>query len=101
MRRETTSSWKPSLPTHLASKSVILSSSTPFSSLHEGVGVTDGEEVVEVTMEAFDVYPRETLERAWQSLFAVYGEIMGRMGDNSCKMPHLRKEKLASAGNLL
>ncbi|CAM9295504.1 unnamed protein product [Choristocarpus tenellus] len=33
--------------------------------LKEDVGVTNTEEVVEATMEAFDVYPWETLEHIW------------------------------------
>ncbi|CAN0085746.1 unnamed protein product [Discosporangium mesarthrocarpum] len=43
----------------------------------EDVGVPSPEDLVEATMEAFDVYPRETLERVWQSLFAVLGEVLG------------------------
>ncbi|CAN0513082.1 unnamed protein product, partial [Discosporangium mesarthrocarpum] len=35
--------------------------------LKEDVGVSSPEDLVEATMEAFDVYPRETLERVWQS----------------------------------
>ncbi|CAN0462509.1 unnamed protein product, partial [Discosporangium mesarthrocarpum] len=50
--------------------------------------------------EAFDVYPRETLERVWQSLFAVLGEVLGSKGDNSYKLPHLGKENLRRAGKL-
>ncbi|CAM9430743.1 unnamed protein product [Discosporangium mesarthrocarpum] len=65
--------------------------------LKEDVGVTDGEELVGATMEAFDVYPLETLERVWQSLFAVYGEFIGCKGGTSYKMPHLGKEKVAGA----
>ncbi|CAM9879806.1 unnamed protein product [Discosporangium mesarthrocarpum] len=42
--------------------------------LKEDVGVSSAEDLVEATMEAFDIYPRETLERVWQSLFAVLGE---------------------------
>ncbi|CAN0373833.1 unnamed protein product, partial [Discosporangium mesarthrocarpum] len=50
--------------------------------------------------EAFDVYPRETLERVWQSLFAVLGEVLGSKGDNSYKLPHLGKENLVRTGKL-
>ncbi|CAM9467804.1 unnamed protein product, partial [Discosporangium mesarthrocarpum] len=57
--------------------------------LKEDVGVFSSEDLVEATMEAFDVYPRETLERVWQSLFAVLGEVLGSKGDNSYKLPHL------------
>ncbi|CAM9555892.1 unnamed protein product, partial [Discosporangium mesarthrocarpum] len=49
---------------------------------------------------AFDVYPRETLERVWQSLFAVLGEVLGSKGDNSYKLPHLGKENLSRTGKL-
>ncbi|CAN0210245.1 unnamed protein product [Discosporangium mesarthrocarpum] len=54
--------------------------------LKEEVGVSSPEDLV-VTMEAFDVYPRETLERVWQSLFAVLGEVLGSKGDNSYRLP--------------
>ncbi|CAM9958171.1 unnamed protein product, partial [Discosporangium mesarthrocarpum] len=46
------------------------------------------------------MYPRETLERVWQSLFGVLGEVLGSKGDNSYKLPHLGKEKLDRAGKL-
>ncbi|CAM9848746.1 unnamed protein product, partial [Discosporangium mesarthrocarpum] len=68
--------------------------------LKEDVGVANGEELVEATVEAFDVYPRETLEQVWQSLSAVYGVVMGFKGNNSYKISHLGNEKLARAGNL-
>ncbi|CAN0248393.1 unnamed protein product, partial [Discosporangium mesarthrocarpum] len=68
--------------------------------LKEHVGVTNGEELAEVTMEAFNVYPRKALERVRPSLFVACGEVMGCKGDNSYKTPHLGKEKLARAGNL-
>ncbi|CAM9359339.1 unnamed protein product [Discosporangium mesarthrocarpum] len=68
--------------------------------LKEDVGVCSPEDLVEATMEAFDVYRRETLERVWQSLFAVLGEILGSKGDNSYKLPHLGKENLGRAGKL-
>ncbi|CAM9983405.1 unnamed protein product, partial [Discosporangium mesarthrocarpum] len=55
--------------------------------LKEDVGVSSPEDLVEATMEAFDDYPRETLERVWQSLFAVLGEVLGSKGDNSYKLP--------------
>ncbi|CAN0426603.1 unnamed protein product, partial [Discosporangium mesarthrocarpum] len=58
------------------------------------------EDLVEATLEAFDMYPRETLERVWQSLFAVLGEVLGSKGDNSYKLPPLGKEKLDRAGKL-
>ncbi|CAM9867062.1 unnamed protein product [Discosporangium mesarthrocarpum] len=45
--------------------------------LKEDVGVSSREDLVEATIEAFDVYPRETLQRVWQSLFAVFGEVLG------------------------
>ncbi|CAM9453505.1 unnamed protein product, partial [Discosporangium mesarthrocarpum] len=54
--------------------------------LKEAVGVSSPEDLVEAAMEAFDVYPRETLERVWQSLFAVLGEVLGSMGDNRYKL---------------
>ncbi|CAN0405464.1 unnamed protein product, partial [Discosporangium mesarthrocarpum] len=57
-------------------------------------------DLVEATIEAFDVYPRETLQRVWQSLFAVFGEVLGSKGEDSYKLPHLGKEKLAKAGKL-
>ncbi|CAN0480369.1 unnamed protein product [Discosporangium mesarthrocarpum] len=58
------------------------------------------EDLVEATMEALDVYPRETLERVWQSLFAVLGEVLGSKGNNSYKLPHLGKENLRRTGKL-
>ncbi|CAN0402492.1 unnamed protein product [Discosporangium mesarthrocarpum] len=52
--------------------------------LKEGVGVITAEGMVEATLEAFDIYLLETLECIWHSLFAVYWEILGFKGDNSC-----------------
>ncbi|CAN0121806.1 unnamed protein product, partial [Discosporangium mesarthrocarpum] len=63
--------------------------------LKEDVGVSSPEDLLEAIMEAFDVYPRETLER-----FAVLGEVLGSKGDNSYKLPHLGKENLGRAGKL-
>ncbi|CAN0371164.1 unnamed protein product, partial [Discosporangium mesarthrocarpum] len=68
--------------------------------LKEDVRVSSPEDLVEATMEAFDVYPRETLERVWQSLFAVLGEVLGSKGDNSYKLPHSGKENLGRTGEL-
>ncbi|CAM9611762.1 unnamed protein product [Discosporangium mesarthrocarpum] len=68
--------------------------------LKEDVGVSSPEDLVETTMEAFDIYPRETLERVWQSLFAVLGEVLGSKGDNSYKLPHLGKQNLGMAGKV-
>ncbi|CAM9269976.1 unnamed protein product [Discosporangium mesarthrocarpum] len=72
--------------------------------LKEDVDVTNGqelvEELVEATVGAFDVYPREALKRVWQSLSGVYGEVMRCKGDSSYKMPHSVKENLARAGAL-
>ncbi|CAM9150777.1 unnamed protein product, partial [Discosporangium mesarthrocarpum] len=68
--------------------------------LKESAVVTNGKELVEATMKAFNVYPEEIDEEVWQSLFAVNGEVMGCKGNNSYEMPHLGKEKLTSAGNL-
>ncbi|CAM9261350.1 unnamed protein product, partial [Discosporangium mesarthrocarpum] len=67
--------------------------------LKEDVGVSSPEELV-ATMEAFDVYRRETLERVWQGLFVVLREVLGSKGDNSYKLPLLRKENLGRAGKL-
>ncbi|CAN0440555.1 unnamed protein product, partial [Discosporangium mesarthrocarpum] len=53
----------------------------------EDVGVSSPEDLVEAKREAFDVYPRETLERFWQSLFGVLAEVLGSKGDNSYKLP--------------
>ncbi|CAM9964274.1 unnamed protein product [Discosporangium mesarthrocarpum] len=58
------------------------------------------EALVEATAEAFDVYPRDTLERVWQSLSTVYGEVLGSKGDNVYKIPHLGKEKAEKEGKL-
>ncbi|CAM9822699.1 unnamed protein product, partial [Discosporangium mesarthrocarpum] len=68
--------------------------------LKEDVGVSSPEDLVETTMEAFDVYPQETLERVWQSLFAAHGEVVASKGDNSYKLPHLGKENLGRTGKL-
>ncbi|CAN0350163.1 unnamed protein product, partial [Discosporangium mesarthrocarpum] len=68
--------------------------------LKEDVGVCSPEGLVEAIMEAFNVCPWETLERAWQSLFAVLGEVLGSKGDNSYKLPHLGKEDLHRTGKL-
>ncbi|CAM9241781.1 unnamed protein product, partial [Choristocarpus tenellus] len=69
--------------------------------LKEDVGVTNTEDLVETTMEAFSVYPQETLEHVWQSLFVVYGEVLGFKGDSVFEIPHLSKEKTEMAGKLL
>ncbi|CAN0493821.1 unnamed protein product [Discosporangium mesarthrocarpum] len=68
--------------------------------LKEDVRVSSPGDLVEATMEAFDVYPRETLERVWQSLFAVLGKVLGSKGDNSYKLLRLGKENLGRAGKL-
>ncbi|CAN0224408.1 unnamed protein product [Discosporangium mesarthrocarpum] len=68
--------------------------------LKEDVGVSAPEDLVEAIMEALNVCPWETLERVWQSLFAVLGEVLGSKGDNSCKLPHLGKENLGRTGKL-
>ncbi|CAM9647864.1 unnamed protein product, partial [Discosporangium mesarthrocarpum] len=68
--------------------------------LKEDVGVSSPEDLMEATMEAFDVYPPETLERVWQSLFAVLGEVLDSKGDNRYKLPHLGKENLGRTGKL-
>ncbi|CAN0078659.1 unnamed protein product, partial [Discosporangium mesarthrocarpum] len=68
--------------------------------LKEDVGVSSPEDLVEATMEAFDVYPRETLEPVWQSLFAVLGEVLGSKGDNRYKLPRLGKGNLGRTGKL-
>ncbi|CAN0478109.1 unnamed protein product, partial [Discosporangium mesarthrocarpum] len=68
--------------------------------LKEDAGVSSPEDLVGATMEAFDVYPRETLERVWQSLFAVLEEVLGSKGDNSYKLLHLGKEKIGRTSKL-
>ncbi|CAN0466107.1 unnamed protein product, partial [Discosporangium mesarthrocarpum] len=69
--------------------------------LKEDVGVTTAEGLVEPTLEAFDIYPRKTLECVWHSsLFAVYGEILGSKGDNSYKIPYSGKEHAQRKGGL-
>ncbi|CAM9372035.1 unnamed protein product [Discosporangium mesarthrocarpum] len=45
--------------------------------LKEDVGVSSPEDLVEAIMEAFNVCPWDTLERVWQSLFTVLGEVLG------------------------
>ncbi|CAM9380593.1 unnamed protein product [Choristocarpus tenellus] len=44
--------------------------------LKEDLGMTNEQEQVEATTEVLDVYPWKTLERVWQSLFAIYGEVL-------------------------
>ncbi|CAM9381288.1 unnamed protein product, partial [Discosporangium mesarthrocarpum] len=68
--------------------------------LKEDVGVTTAEGLVEATFEAFDIYPRETLECVWHSLFAVYMEILESKGDNSYNIPHSGKEQAQKKGGL-
>ncbi|CAN0409653.1 unnamed protein product, partial [Discosporangium mesarthrocarpum] len=46
----------------------------PIWELEEDVGVSSPEDLVEATKGAFDVYPRETLERVWQRLFESLGK---------------------------
>ncbi|CAM9650544.1 unnamed protein product, partial [Discosporangium mesarthrocarpum] len=67
--------------------------------LREDVGLSSREDL-EATMEAFDVYHREALERVWQSLFAVLGEVLGSKGDSNYKSPHLGEENLGRTGKL-
>ncbi|CAN0494001.1 unnamed protein product, partial [Discosporangium mesarthrocarpum] len=68
--------------------------------LKEDVGVSSPEDLAEAIMEAFNVCPWETLERVWQSLFAVLGQVVGSKGDNRYKLPHLGKADLRRTGNL-
>ncbi|CAM9916833.1 unnamed protein product, partial [Discosporangium mesarthrocarpum] len=72
----------------------------PIQELKEDMGVSSPEDLVEATLEAFNVYPRKTLDRVWQSLFAVLGEVLGSKGDNSYKLPHLGQENLGRTGKL-
>ncbi|CAN0431314.1 unnamed protein product [Discosporangium mesarthrocarpum] len=87
-----------------AGDSIILetqpANSPDLNQLKEDVGVSSPEGVVEATMEAFNVCPWETLERVWQSLFAVLGKVLGSKGDNDYKLPHLDKENLGRTGKL-
>ncbi|CAM9904138.1 unnamed protein product, partial [Choristocarpus tenellus] len=46
-------------------------------SISEDVVVTNTEELVKTIIETIDVYPRETLDRIWQSLLAVYSKVLG------------------------
>ncbi|CAM9920022.1 unnamed protein product, partial [Discosporangium mesarthrocarpum] len=68
--------------------------------LKEDVGVTTAEGLVEATLEAFHIYPRQTLECVWHSLFAVYGEILQDKGDNSYKIPYSDKEQAHRKGGI-
>ncbi|CAN0234529.1 unnamed protein product, partial [Discosporangium mesarthrocarpum] len=60
----------------------------PIQRLRDDAGVGTAGELVEATMEAFDVYPRETLECCWHCLFAVYSEVLGGKGDHNLPLPH-------------
>ncbi|CAM9664174.1 unnamed protein product [Discosporangium mesarthrocarpum] len=60
----------------------------PIQQLKEEVGVTLPEGLVEGTLEAFNVYPREMLACVWHSCFAVYGEILGSQRYNRYEIPH-------------
>ncbi|CAM9170015.1 unnamed protein product [Choristocarpus tenellus] len=74
-----------------------------FHSIHqlkEEVGVSNTEELVEAKMEAFNMYPREKFERVWQSLFAVYSEVLVSKGDSVFKIPNLNKERVEKVGKL-
>ncbi|CAM9986067.1 unnamed protein product, partial [Discosporangium mesarthrocarpum] len=66
----------------------------------DDVGGSSPEDLVEATKEAFDVYPREALERVWQSLFTVLVEVLRSKGDNSYKLPRLGKENLGRTGKI-
>ncbi|CAM9305676.1 unnamed protein product, partial [Discosporangium mesarthrocarpum] len=66
--------------------------------LKEDGEVTTAEGLVEAKLKAFNIYPQETLECVWYSLFTVYGENMGSTGNNSYKIPHLRKEQAQRKG---
>ncbi|CAM9516049.1 unnamed protein product [Discosporangium mesarthrocarpum] len=68
--------------------------------LNEYVGMTNAQELVQTTAKAFDVYPQDTQKRVWQSLFAVYGEVLGSKGDNVYKIPHFGREKAEKEGKL-
>ncbi|CAM9974454.1 unnamed protein product, partial [Discosporangium mesarthrocarpum] len=68
--------------------------------LKDDFGVTNVREVVEATIEAFDDYPRETLEQCWYCLFAVYGEVLGCKGDSNFSIPHPGINKAQGAGKL-
>ncbi|CAM9981760.1 unnamed protein product, partial [Discosporangium mesarthrocarpum] len=99
-RRGTASSWKPK-PANSPDLDVSdLGFFHSIQQLKEDVGVSSPEDLVEATMEAFDVYPRETLERVWQSLSVALGEVVGSKSDNSYKVPHSGKENLGKAGKV-
>ncbi|CAM9414291.1 unnamed protein product [Discosporangium mesarthrocarpum] len=68
--------------------------------LKEYVRATNTQELVEAIADLFDVCPRDTLERVWQSLSAVYGEVLGSKGDNVYQNPYLGKEKAEKKGKL-
>ncbi|CAN0336767.1 unnamed protein product, partial [Discosporangium mesarthrocarpum] len=53
--------------------------------LRKDLGVATAEELVDATLEAFDIYPRE---------------ILVSKGDNSCKIPNLGKEQVQRKGGL-
>ncbi|CAM9977652.1 unnamed protein product, partial [Discosporangium mesarthrocarpum] len=67
--------------------------------LKEDVGVSSPEDMVQATMEAFDVYLRETLERVWQSFFAVLGKFLA-LRVIMLQVAHLGKDKIGRASKL-
>ncbi|CAM9762255.1 unnamed protein product, partial [Discosporangium mesarthrocarpum] len=67
--------------------------------LEEDVGLTTAEALVEAMLEAFDIYPKETLGCVWCvwcSLFTT----LGSKGDNSDKIPRSGKEQAQRKGGL-
>ncbi|CAN0313379.1 unnamed protein product [Discosporangium mesarthrocarpum] len=68
--------------------------------LKDDLGVSNVRELVKATIKALDEYPRETLERCWHCLFALYGEVLGCKGDNNFRIPHPGINKAQRAGKL-
>lgn len=59
------------------------------------------DELVAEVKRAFDAQAPATLGKVWTTLQAVLQEIMLAKGDNTFKLPHLGKDKAASAGTPL
>ena len=52
------------------------------------------DELVDAMVTAYNLFPVKTINRCFMTLQAVMGEVIACGGDNSYRMPHLRKSNI-------
>lgn len=57
-------------------------------------------QLIEAVEEAYDMYPREKINRTWLTLQTCMNEIIKIGGDNDYKIPHMNKARLERRGEL-